>query len=138
MTALFRREFDTLARLEHPSIVRVYDTGVGEQGFSYPMELVSGDDHLARRLDAQAGCGPVLQEDATQAGAYGQPSGRDDQQGRQAARRKRHDAAELDSCGRCEGALELVTITELSGASRHSPPLSPCVLAGTATRLPTI
>ena len=48
ITALFRREYDTLARLEHPNIVSVYEFGVDAQGPFYTMELVAGDD-LAKR-----------------------------------------------------------------------------------------
>jgi len=44
LTALFQREFDTLARLPHPNIVEVYDYGVDEQGPFYTMELLSGKD----------------------------------------------------------------------------------------------
>ncbi|MET0342598.1 MAG: protein kinase [Polyangiales bacterium] len=47
-TALFRREYDTLARLEHPNIVSVHEFGVDGHGPFYTMELVSGDD-LAKR-----------------------------------------------------------------------------------------
>jgi hypothetical protein len=43
-TALFQREFDTLARLKHPNIVEVYDYGFDEHGPYYAMELLSGDD----------------------------------------------------------------------------------------------
>jgi hypothetical protein len=48
LTRLFRREYDTLARLEHPNIVSVYEFGVDSIGPFYAMELVSGDD-LAKR-----------------------------------------------------------------------------------------
>ncbi|MDB4971963.1 MAG: putative serine/threonine protein kinase [Myxococcaceae bacterium] len=44
MTALFQREYDTLARLKHPNIVEVYDYAFDEQGPYYAMELLSGDD----------------------------------------------------------------------------------------------
>lgn len=44
LTALFQREFDTLARLPHPNIVEVYDYGVDEQGPYYTMELLAGKD----------------------------------------------------------------------------------------------
>lgn len=47
MTNLFRREFDIIARLEHPNIVRVYDFGIDAHVPYYTMELVSGAD-LAR------------------------------------------------------------------------------------------
>ena len=57
MTALFRREFDTLARLEHPNIVTAYDFGVDEHGPYYTMELITGED-LARqsRLPVREAC----------------------------------------------------------------------------------
>src|ERR1700712_3261657 len=44
LTTLFQREFDTLARLDHPNIVAVFDYGVDEQGPYYAMELLAGDD----------------------------------------------------------------------------------------------
>lgn len=43
-TALFQREFDTLARLEHPNIVQVFDYGFDDDGPFYTMELLSGED----------------------------------------------------------------------------------------------
>lgn len=44
LSALFQREYDTLARLEHPNIVDVYDYGFDAQGPYYAMELLSGAD----------------------------------------------------------------------------------------------
>jgi tRNA A-37 threonylcarbamoyl transferase component Bud32 len=44
MTALFQREYDTLARLSHPNIVEVYDYGEDAHGPYYAMELLSGSD----------------------------------------------------------------------------------------------
>jgi len=44
LSALFAREYDTLARLEHPNIVEVYDYGFDAQGPYYAMELLSGAD----------------------------------------------------------------------------------------------
>jgi tRNA A-37 threonylcarbamoyl transferase component Bud32 len=44
LNALFQREYDTLARLEHPNIVDVYDYGFDAQGPYYTMELLSGAD----------------------------------------------------------------------------------------------
>jgi hypothetical protein len=41
---LFRREYHTLARLRHPSIIEVYDYGVDENGPFYTMELLDGQD----------------------------------------------------------------------------------------------
>ncbi len=48
ISALFQREYDTLARLKHPNIVDVYDFGFDEQGAYYVMEWLSGDD-LSKR-----------------------------------------------------------------------------------------
>ncbi|MET0284598.1 MAG: hypothetical protein ABW352_09020, partial [Polyangiales bacterium] len=48
ISALFQREYDTLARLKHPTIVDVYDFGFDEQGAYYVMEWLSGDD-LSKR-----------------------------------------------------------------------------------------
>ncbi|HEY6879657.1 MAG TPA: serine/threonine-protein kinase, partial [Polyangiales bacterium] len=48
ISALFQREYDTLARLKHPNIVEVYDFGYDEQGPYYVMEWLSGDD-LSKR-----------------------------------------------------------------------------------------
>ncbi|HMF28815.1 MAG TPA: serine/threonine-protein kinase, partial [Candidatus Cybelea sp.] len=42
--ALFEREYHTLARLEHPSIIEVYDYGIERTGPYYTMELLSGSD----------------------------------------------------------------------------------------------
>lgn len=44
ITALFEREYLTLAQLRHPCIVEAYDYGVDEQGPYYTMELLSGGD----------------------------------------------------------------------------------------------
>jgi len=44
VTALFQREYDTLARLPHPNIVEVYDYGVDADGPYYTMELLTGRD----------------------------------------------------------------------------------------------
>lgn len=43
-TALFQREYDTLARLNHPHIVAAYDFGFDERGPYYAMELLPGED----------------------------------------------------------------------------------------------
>jgi serine/threonine protein kinase len=51
----FRREAETLARLEHPNIVTVFDWNVTESGQPYlVMELLSGEDlsQLLRRVGA--------------------------------------------------------------------------------------
>ncbi|MDB4985082.1 MAG: serine/threonine protein kinase, partial [Myxococcaceae bacterium] len=44
LTAQFQREYDTLARLDHPNIVAAYDYGFEEHGPYYAMELLPGDD----------------------------------------------------------------------------------------------
>lgn len=41
---LFEREYHTLARLKHPSIIDVYDYGIEDTGPYYTMELLSGND----------------------------------------------------------------------------------------------
>src|ERR1041385_4559626 len=41
---MFEREFHTLSSLSHPSIIEVYDYGVGEAGPYYTMELLDGGD----------------------------------------------------------------------------------------------
>ena len=43
-TRMFEREFHTLAGLEHPRIIEVYDYGVDERGAYYTMELLDGRD----------------------------------------------------------------------------------------------
>jgi hypothetical protein len=40
----FEREFQVLAGLDHPRIIRVFDYGVDEQGPYYTMELLEGED----------------------------------------------------------------------------------------------
>lgn len=61
------REFEVLARLDHPNVVRVFEAGVFE-GYSYlAMELVEG-------LDLRAFLSPALDEDATQAPPCVDPS----------------------------------------------------------------
>lgn len=44
VTAMFQREYDTLAGLPHPNIVEVYDYGIDSEGPFYAMELLSGQD----------------------------------------------------------------------------------------------
>ena len=44
LTALFKREYDTLTHLTHPNIVEVYDFGFDDTGPYYTMELLSGSD----------------------------------------------------------------------------------------------
>ncbi len=52
----FRREFQTLARLEHPRVVAVYDFGQTDRHLYYAMELLEGADlpHGSRAEDAVA------------------------------------------------------------------------------------
>ncbi|MCP4600632.1 MAG: protein kinase [Proteobacteria bacterium] len=45
-TRLFQREYHTLAQLQHPRIIEVYDYGVDENGPFYTMELLDGSDLL--------------------------------------------------------------------------------------------
>ena len=40
----FEREYQTLASLDHPRIIRVFDYSVDEQGPYYTMELLEGSD----------------------------------------------------------------------------------------------
>jgi serine/threonine-protein kinase len=40
----FEREYQTLASIEHPRIIRVYDYGIDARGPYYAMELVEGQD----------------------------------------------------------------------------------------------
>lgn len=40
----FEREYRTLAQLEHPFIIDVYEFGVSEQGLYFTMELLEGND----------------------------------------------------------------------------------------------
>lgn len=55
MIRMFRREAQTLARLKHPSIAAIYESGRTDDGQHYfAMELVRGDtlsDYLGRRPD---------------------------------------------------------------------------------------
>lgn len=44
VSALFEREFYTLAQLAHPRIIEVYDYGVYERRAFYTMELLDGED----------------------------------------------------------------------------------------------
>ncbi|HKP60883.1 MAG TPA: protein kinase [Polyangiales bacterium] len=44
VTALFQREYDTLARLKHPNVISAYDYGFDAEGPYYTMELLSGVD----------------------------------------------------------------------------------------------
>ncbi|HKO91758.1 MAG TPA: protein kinase [Polyangiaceae bacterium] len=48
LTALFEREYETLAKLAHPRVIQVYDFGLSESGGRYyTMELLNGADLLA-------------------------------------------------------------------------------------------
>lgn len=42
--AQFEREYHTLAQLDHPSVIKVYDYVVGAEGAYYTMELLDGED----------------------------------------------------------------------------------------------
>ncbi|HEX4474517.1 MAG TPA: serine/threonine-protein kinase, partial [Polyangiaceae bacterium] len=44
VSALFEREYHTLAELAHPSIIEVYDYGIAEDGPFYTMQLLEGGD----------------------------------------------------------------------------------------------
>jgi tetratricopeptide (TPR) repeat protein len=44
LETLFQREYYTLARLKHPSIIQVFDYGLTESGPYYTMELLDGGD----------------------------------------------------------------------------------------------
>jgi serine/threonine protein kinase/Flp pilus assembly protein TadD len=51
---MFRREVETLARLKHPNIAAIYETGTTDDGHDYfAMELVRGET-LGRWLEARA------------------------------------------------------------------------------------
>lgn len=53
----FRREFHTIARLRHPTIVEVYDFGVDRGQPYYTMELLDGEDLRERvRVDIGSAC----------------------------------------------------------------------------------
>src|SRR5688572_4690321 len=56
----FRREFQTLARLEHPRVVAVFDFGRVQQDLFYTMELLEGSDLLGvGRVDVVTACAIV-------------------------------------------------------------------------------
>ncbi|MDB4976570.1 MAG: serine/threonine protein kinase, partial [Myxococcaceae bacterium] len=48
LTRLFEREYQTLASLNHPGTVEVFDYGRDEEGPFYTMELLQGEDLKAR------------------------------------------------------------------------------------------
>jgi tetratricopeptide (TPR) repeat protein len=48
LTALFEREFYTLAQLSHPSVIEAHDFGLDSNGAYYTMELLDGGDLVAR------------------------------------------------------------------------------------------
>jgi hypothetical protein len=48
LTALFEREFYTLAQLSHPSVIEAYDFGLDPSGPWYTMELLDGGDLVGR------------------------------------------------------------------------------------------
>ena len=61
-SALFEREFHTLAQLSHPSVIEVYDFGVDRGGPFYTMELLDGGDLNTRGpLDVRTCCGLISQ-----------------------------------------------------------------------------
>ncbi len=54
---LFEREFHTLAQLQHPRVIEVYDYGVDPDGAYYTMELLDGGDLRDRSpLDWREAC----------------------------------------------------------------------------------
>ena len=56
--AAFEREYQVLAGLDHPRIIRVFDYGVDEIGPYYTMELLEGDDmRHAAPLPFRSACG---------------------------------------------------------------------------------
>src|SRR5262245_48616558 len=45
LSTLFEREFHTLAQLQHPHVISVYESGIGDDGRPfYTMELLDGGD----------------------------------------------------------------------------------------------
>jgi len=48
LQALFEREYQTLARLNHPHTVEVYEYGRDSEGVFYTMELLAGSDMRQR------------------------------------------------------------------------------------------
>jgi len=46
LVALFEREYQTLANLSHPRIIRVYEFGISDVGPYYTMELLAGGEDL--------------------------------------------------------------------------------------------
>jgi serine/threonine protein kinase len=62
VSALFEREFYTLAQLSHPSVIEVYDFGVDDAGPFYTMELLEGGDLSTRApLAFGAACALMMQ-----------------------------------------------------------------------------
>src|SRR4051812_41774 len=54
----FEREYQVLAGLDHPRIIRVFDYGVDEQGPYYTMELLEGEDmRQAAPMPFREACG---------------------------------------------------------------------------------
>ncbi|HKU40924.1 MAG TPA: protein kinase, partial [Polyangiales bacterium] len=61
-SALFEREFHTLAQLSHPSVIEVYDFGVDAAGPFYTMELLDGGDLTTREaVDVRTTCSLISQ-----------------------------------------------------------------------------
>lgn len=52
----FEREYQVLAGLDHPRIIRVYDYGVDEEGPYYTMELLEGEDLSEGALPWRMAC----------------------------------------------------------------------------------
>jgi hypothetical protein len=48
--AQFEREYHTLAQLDHPGVIKVYDYGVDDEGAYYTMELLQGEDLRKRDI----------------------------------------------------------------------------------------
>ncbi len=57
ITALFQREYHTLAQLRHPRIIEVFEYGVDAEGPYYTMELLDGEDlHALSPLPYKRAC----------------------------------------------------------------------------------
>ncbi|MDD9968268.1 MAG: serine/threonine-protein kinase [Myxococcales bacterium] len=58
LTSLFEREYHTLSQLSHPSVIKVFDYGVDDDGPFYTMELLEGEDlNRAHDLSEEEICG---------------------------------------------------------------------------------
>jgi tetratricopeptide (TPR) repeat protein len=65
LNALFEHEYRNLAQLAHPAIVEVYDYGIERAGPYYTMELLSGQDLAARRVEGLRELCTVLRDVAS-------------------------------------------------------------------------